>query len=290
MRGRELNPLRELMGLPGKPFPTLPRQNFLFLVKLFYSDSDNLSKFIFCFTLNPGNLQRGGTVKKAFLVSLVLFLASSLGVFGEKPPKDYPQANTSLVENIIKRLALIKVDNDLLPAIIFGKKYVIVPTDSIIYKEDSGMKIFKQFTISYEGKDFSSSQVKIVADYKGIALLEIASPFESNLPLLALAPLETWNQKVYYIQFFLYKSGTAFKSLLLVEEAKVAAISDGLFFIDKGFFGAFRGIGIFNEKGQLVGIAIDNMSVVFEKSDFSLPKYGIVVSSQTFAHFRNAVR
>lgn len=228
--------------------------------------------------------------KFAIFLFSVIFLINNLtnSVFAEKLPKGKSGSFNYqlLLENIIKRFALIKTDSNLLPALIFGKNYVIVPASSI-YEENSNSKLLKKFVVSYEGREYS--QVKVVIDYKGIVLLEVIS-FQSNLPFLTLAPLEGWNQKVYYTQFFLYKSGAALKSLLLVEEAKVAAISNGLFFIDKGFFGVFYGIGVFNEKGELVGIAVDNMAVIFEGTNFSVPKYGMVASAQVFSHFNLAIK
>lgn len=237
-----------------------------------------------------GNLKKEGlAMKKTSLAFLALFLVNPFSIFARSSDNRQTVAQNVLIKNIIKRFALIKTSNNLLPALMLGGNYIIVPANSI-YEEVGNSRILKEFTISYEEHEFSRSQVKVVADYKGVVLLEIVSPFNKNLPILALAPPKGWGEKIYYVQFFLYKSGTSLKSFLLAEEAKIVAISDGLFFIDKGFFGSFYGLGVFNEEGQLVGIAIDNMSVVFEGTNFSMPRYGIVISSQTFGHFNIVIR
>lgn len=43
LRGRDSNPLRKLMGLPGKPFPTLPRAAQSAEKNLYRQRFDNLS-------------------------------------------------------------------------------------------------------------------------------------------------------------------------------------------------------------------------------------------------------
>lgn len=212
---------------------------------------------------------------KVFALTAILAVAAGCASTAKVVAKDLSLQDQS--SQATNRFGVILYDNDFSPAVFCGHNYVLVPLD-MVWDGENG--IVKKFVIAYGNEKDPNAQ--IVARYNGMALLHTS--INVDFKAIELAPPVKVGDDVLFLQPIVVENGNKVEVSLLSIWTKVADIKDDFFTVSSPFYAGYEGTGVFNLRGQLVGVGAGNYAVSFgDKS--SVSTYGRVLSSKSFEQF-----